>query len=582
MMGLEIHQQLDTRKLFCSCPSIIREDPPDFRVFRELRVAEGEMGEIDRAALFEEKRQRKFVYEGYRDTTCLVELDEEPPGPMNPEALRYAVHIARMLRMKLVDEVHVMRKIVVDGSNTTGFQRTALIGVNGWVEVEGRKVGIKTLCLEEDSARIVGKEGDRVVYRLDRLGIPLVEIATEPVENDPKLIRALAERIGMILRATGYVKRGLGTIRQDLNVSVEGGARVEIKGVQELEILEKAAEYEILRQRRLLEIRDELRKRGASVGEIVDVSNVFKGSKSRIVRDKRVYGIPAPGFQGLLGREVNPGRRFGTELADYARAMGAGGILHSDELPGYGITEEEVEELKKLLGEAFVLVVENKRAAEYVRERMIIAIEGVPEETRAVNPDGTSRFLRPLPGGARMYPETDVPPVKIPGDWIRESLPPYPEEIVRRIAALGIDGERAWRIFRKGYHNLVLRAKNPRLATSLVLNTLVSLKREGVPVERLGESEIEEALEGVGKYYAKEALEDILRVMAEQRVSAKRAAEILGLKYMGKEEVEEVVRELSKRYEGKALLAEAMKALRGKADGRVIAEVVRKLSSRSS
>ena len=575
-MGLEIHQQLDTRKLFCECPSVIREDEPDFRVYRELRVAEGEMGEIDRAALFEEKRRRRFIYEGYRDTTCLVELDEEPPHEINKEALRYAVHIARLLHMELVDEVHVMRKIVVDGSNTTGFQRTALVGVNGWVEVEGRRIGVKTLCLEEDSARIVGKSGDRVVYRLDRLGIPLVEIATEPVENDPKLIRTLAERIGMILRATGYVKRGLGTIRQDLNVSVEGGARVEIKGVQELDILEKAAEYEILRQKNLLEIRDELRRRKASVGEVIEVKGL-EGSESRILRGKKVYGIGAPGFQGIFGREVNPGRRFGTELADYARAMGAGGVIHSDELPGYGITEREVEKIKKQLGEAFVLVVENKRAAEYVRERMLMAINGVPEETRGVNPDGTSRFLRPLPGGARMYPETDVPPVKISPSWLSEPLPPYPEDIVREIVKLGIDGERAWRIFKKGYHRLVMGAKNPRLAASLVLNTLVSLKREGVPVESLSEEKIKEALEGVGRYYAKEALEDVLTVMAEQGVSAEKAAKVLGLEYLEEGEVERVVRELAQRYEGKALMAEAMKNLRGKADGRVIAEAVRKI-----
>ncbi|MDI9645022.1 MAG: Glu-tRNA(Gln) amidotransferase subunit GatE, partial [Candidatus Verstraetearchaeota archaeon] len=245
--GLEIHQQLDTRaKLFCACPTRLVDRDPDFSVLRRLRPTHSEMGQVDRAALFESTRQKDFTYQGHFGSVCLVELDEEPPHELNREAVEVALTVAAMMNMKPVDEIHVMRKIVIDGSNTTGFQRTAKVAFDGWVEVEGKKVSIQSLCLEEDAARKVSESPEGAVYRLDRLGIPLVEVTTGPDITSGEDAERVALAIGRILKATGKMKRGLGTIRQDLNVSVEGGTRVEIKGVQELGAISTVVEYEAL------------------------------------------------------------------------------------------------------------------------------------------------------------------------------------------------------------------------------------------------------------------------------------------------------------------------------------------------
>ncbi|MCX8169808.1 MAG: Glu-tRNA(Gln) amidotransferase subunit GatE, partial [Candidatus Methanomethyliaceae archaeon] len=216
-VGIEIHQQLDTNnKLFCNCPTILREEEPHFVVIRKLRPVASELGEIDQAALFESERQKIFHYQGYVDSICLVELDEEPPHEINRDAVMIALTVAKMLNMIIVDEIHVMRKIVIDGSNTTGFQRTAKIAFDGWIDDEEGRVSIKSLCLEEDSARKISEDPDHVIYRLDRLGIPLIEISTGPDIRSGDQARRVALNLGRILRATGRVKRGLGTIRQDL------------------------------------------------------------------------------------------------------------------------------------------------------------------------------------------------------------------------------------------------------------------------------------------------------------------------------------------------------------------------------
>src|SRR5512136_572566 len=257
--GIEIHQQLNTdEKLFCHCVTLLRDSAEHSgEFFRYLRVTESEMGEIDRAAQEEMKRDRKFQYYTY-DTTCLVENDEEPPAPLNDEALSVCLTVARMFSMTPIRQVHTMRKLVIDGSNTSGFQRTALVALNGTLPNGGE---IETICLEEEAAQRVKDD----IFSLDRLGIPLIEITTSPCMHTPDEVQQVAEYIGMVLRSTGKVKRGLGTIRQDVNISIAKGARVEIKGVQELNLIAEVVRREVLRQQSLLAIRDELKLRGASV-----------------------------------------------------------------------------------------------------------------------------------------------------------------------------------------------------------------------------------------------------------------------------------------------------------------------------
>ena len=279
--GLEIHQQLDSKeKLFCRCPTLIRDiGDSDFEFFRYLRATESEMGEKDRAAVEQTKIRRKYIYKAY-DTTCLIENDEEPPRELNKEALDISLGVAKLFHMKPVDQMHVMRKIVVDGSNTSGFQRTALLASDGYIETSEGRCGIDSLCVEEEAAQKIEEIGDSIIYSLDRLGIPLVEIATAPDIKTPRHAREVAEQIGMILRSTGKVKRGLGTIRQDVNISIARGARVEIKGVQALDLIEDIVRREVERQLNLLFIRQELLERKAFVcEEIYDVTAPVHGYK---------------------------------------------------------------------------------------------------------------------------------------------------------------------------------------------------------------------------------------------------------------------------------------------------------------
>jgi len=260
--GLEIHQQLNTKeKLFCSCPTII-SDKVSKRIIRKLRGVAGETGEIDIAAQYETIKDKTIIYEFDPSYSCLVELDEEPPHLINEEALKIAIILAEYFNMYIPNVLQVMRKTVVDGSNTSGFQRTLLVGVDGKININGKEINIQTLCLEEDSARKIEEDESKIVYRLDRLGIPLIEIATGPDLNSPEEVKKVAEYIGLVLRLTGKVKRGLGTIRQDINISIPGGEKIEIKGAQELKLLPKIVELEIIRQKKLLEWQEEVKKRG--------------------------------------------------------------------------------------------------------------------------------------------------------------------------------------------------------------------------------------------------------------------------------------------------------------------------------
>ncbi len=436
-VGIEIHRQLDTeKKLFCDCPTTMSEEPPSVSFLRRLRPTQSELGQVDPAALFEFQKGRAVIYESDDRTSCLVEMDEEPPKDLNPEAVEISLAASILMHVKPVDEIHVMRKIVIDGSNTTGFQRTCVVALNGLVVVDGKKIPIQQISLEEDAARKTGESGLTVNYRIDRLGIPLIEVSTGPAIASPEETERVAKTIGDILRDTGRVKRGLGTVRQDLNVSIRDGALIEIKGVQELDLLSKAVSYEVSRQLELLGIKDELTSRGIKanhlVDKFIDVSAIFSQTKSKRIREALESGgialaVKLPSFNGLLGRELAPGLRLGTEMASRAKFWGrVGGIFHTDELPAYGISEEEVLSMRRTLDcgehDAAVLVADRKDKAwdalTAVVERAREALIGVPTETRTAVADGTTRYMRPRPGASRMYPETDVPPVPVTQDQL--------------------------------------------------------------------------------------------------------------------------------------------------------------------
>ncbi|WP_247728734.1 Glu-tRNA(Gln) amidotransferase subunit GatE [Halovivax limisalsi] len=602
--GLEIHQQLDTEtKLFCACPTTLREPAESTRRFtRYLHPTRSELGELDEAAVEESRVDREFEYLAY-DTTCLVEADEEPPGELDAEALETVLEIAQLLDMTPVDQAHVMRKLVVDGSNTSGFQRSALIATDGEIQTDAGPVGIEDLMLEEESAQRVEETDEGVRYSLDRLGIPLVEIGTKPDLRTPEQTREAAERIGMLLRSTGKVKRGLGTIRQDVNVSIAEGARVEIKGVQSLDDVDDIVRTEVERQVALVGIADELDSRGAAVDEPRDVTEVFEDTDSGVIRgaidgDGAVYAVRLAGFDGLVGREIAPDRRLGTELSDHAKRHGAGGIFHTDELPAYGITQEEVDALRDAVDagpdDAVALVAADEAVAELAieaaAERAETAIEGVPEETRGANEDGTTRYLRPLPGAARMYPETDVPPVE--PDPSEVPVPELLTEKVERYQAeydldAGLAEQVAYGEYMPLFERVVADGVDPTLAAATLESTLTELRRDDVAVDALSEAHLADALSlAADGEIPTEAVPELLAALAA--APDRTAAEAMDAEDLGgadEDAVREAVAEVVERNEAQVedegmaafsgLMGECMGALRGKADGDLVSEILR-------
>ena len=615
-VGLEVHQQLDTStKLFCRCKPELFKKEPEITFLRRLRPTQSELGQIDPAAYFEFQKGITILYEADGETSCLVEMDEEPPHPLSMEAIEIALTAALMMNATPVDEIHVMRKTVIDGSNTTGFQRTCIIALNGAIKVGGKTVPIQHISLEEDAARKTGEEGTTIRYRIDRLGIPLIEVATAPVINTPKEAGEVALAIGKILRATGKVKRGLGTIRQDLNISIKGGALTEIKGVQELELIPLVVEYEVQRQLNLIKISQELAEAGVRPEnikeEFFDVTVVFQQTSCKVIRKAlerghRVLASKLPGFAGFLKRELMPGVRLGTEMADRARFWGrVGGIFHTDELPAYGITTQEVEALKKAVNaepnDAVVFVAdtpENARdALKAVLERALEALKGVPEETRAANPDGTTRYMRPRPGAARMYPETDIPPIQLTEEYvnsIRQRLPELPEQTLQRlIRNYGLNQKLAQQLMDSEYMELFEEiARENRVAPTTIAafltETLKALKREGTPVEKLADNHIREIFKALGDgEITKEALPEIASWLAKnENRTVKEAVESLGLKVMSRDELEKLVDQImsqnisliekSGQKAFGSIMGMVMREVRGRANAEVVGEIIKR------
>ncbi len=596
--GIEVHQQLEGHKLFCECPTEMREDEPHFSIKRRLRAVVGETGKIDIAAAEETAKGKYYVYEGYHDTTCLVELDESPPNPINKDAFMTALQVSKILEGKFVDGAQVMRKTVVDGSNTSGFQRTCLISRNGVLKTSEGDVKIPTIILEEEACRPIKDEKDRVVFRLDRLGMPLMEIGTDPDIKTPEHAREVAEKLGMLLRSTGKAKRGIGTIRQDVNVSIKEGNRVEVKGFQDIKAIAKLVELEIIRQTNLVEIKKELLKRKArkEEPEIKDVSETVRHSGSKLITKTLqagnvVLGIKLAGFKGLTGKEVQPNRRLGTEFSDRAKVTsGVGGIIHSDELPAYGITDREVEILKKELEcgaeDAFILVADEKersiRALKAVINRAHQAIDGVPMEVRKANQDNTTSYERQMPGAARMYPETDIPPIKITKEMIDAiTLPEMIEDKAKRYEKMGIAKDLAELTAKSPkaelFDSLIEKYKKikPAYIAEIVMTADKTINRqfkiEINPTEEDFEVLFDElSSENISK-------ENVLDILKENKPVSQVIA-----KYhlMSDEQLEKELKKIVDENKGmqfNALIGEAMKKLRGKAAGQKISEMLRKM-----
>lgn len=616
-VGLEIHQQLNVgSKLFCSCPPELFKEEPQITFLRRLRPTQSELGQVDPAAFFEFQKGVKILYEANHKSSCLVEMDEEPPHPLNVDAVEVVLTASLMMNMQPVDEVHVMRKTVIDGSNTTGFQRTSIIALDGWIKVGEKTIPMQASSLEEDAARKTGTQDDgkTIRYRIDRLGIPLIEVATAPVIYSPMEAQEVAFAIGRILRDTGKVMRGLGTIRQDLNVSIPNGALIEIKGVQELELISTVVEYEVQRQLGLISVKEELIKRGVTAEalkqDFVDVTGIFKETKSKVIRKAidrklKVMAVKLPGFVGLLKRELMPNFRVGTELSDRAKFWGrVGGIFHTDEMPNYGITPEEVEAVRKAVaageGDAVVFVADTAEnvvdALKAVVERAQEALVGVPAETRTAKDDGTTRYMRPRPGAARMYPETDIPAQQITQELVEKVRANLPEPAEKKLARLmkqyGLNEKLAKQLIDSEYgllfeETLKIIGVSASTVAVFLTETIKALKREGIPVENVDDRQIKMIFKAVAKgEMTKEALGDVYSWLAKNEgKSLQDAITALGLKMFTEADLTPIIDRviaankavIEKQGKGAfgMLMGAVMKEVRGKANPELVSKILK-------
>lgn len=605
-MGLEIHQQLNTQhKLFCPCKTELIDDEHNELIRRNLRPTQSELGEIDRAALQESLRNLNFQYEAYNYNTCLVETDDEPPHSLNEEALEISITIAALMNMHIVDEFHTMRKQVIDGSNTGGFQRTGLVATDGYLDTPYGRVAIESLGLEEDAARRIETTDDYTEFRLDRLGIPLAEITTDPSMHHPEQVREVAYMIGQVLRSTN-VKRGLGTIRQDLNISISEGARVEIKGVQNLDLMSTIVENEVTRQLNLIDIKKELNERNAEVlEEIHDLDELFENTESKILKSaESIKAVVLKGFDGLIGREVQPGRRFGTEIASYAKKRGVSGIFHSDELPAYGITQEEVDKVSEFLDigpeDAFIIVAHDEdiaiSALEEVKRRANLGFEGVLEETRKSLDDGNTEYMRPLPTANRMYLETDIPLFKITDEVvepIKNNLPELPDVKKERIIneynlSEDLANQLVKRLEADVFEEILSDVDvNPTPVASLLAYDLREIKREGYNINILTTQHFKDLFQLLadGKI-AKDSVTKLATAIIESpEEDVTTIAESNNLTLLSEDEVCEIIANIVAKNENMVkerqmgamgpLMGMSMKELKGKADGSLVNKIVK-------
>ncbi len=462
--GIECHQQLESHKLFCSCPSLVN-DPNKIsnKIKRKLRAAAGELGEVDIAALHEIKKGKEFIYETKDTSSCLLELDECPPYEINQEALDITLEIALLFRANIVDEIYVMRKIVIDGSNTTGFQRTMLVATDGYINTSKGRVNIPTIYLEEEAAKKLIEYESNIEYSLDRLGVPMIEIDTDASIKDPEYAKEVASIIGMILRSTEKVKRGIGSIRQDVNLSILGKARIEIKGFQDLRYMPKVIDGEILRLSKLKDIKSEVRK---------------------------------------------------------------------------------------------------------------------------ANVDGTTEYLRPLPGAARLYPETDIAPIRITREKL--ALIKLPELIVEKALEIEkkycITADQAYNIIKDNYTELFVEIadKIKKEYSSFLAESILSipkeLRRKYKIIYKINKKLFKDVFEAfnLGKISKNSILEIFLEDAKGKKVN------LNDYRVIDEKELERVIRDIIKGKKDlgyNAIIGLVMERYKNRVDGRKAAEIINKILS---
>ena len=614
-VGLEIHQQLSTnKKLFCNC-SPKETDEFTAKFSRKLRASKSELGEYDPAAIFENIKSKKMIYYTNPNSCCLVEQDEEPPHDLDSDAKNIALLIASSLKSNIFSEIYPMRKMVIDGSNTSGFQRTMMISQGGYLEADGQKIGVQSICLEEDAAKLLADRETERDYSLERLGIPLVEIALEPVSASPSEIRKIALTMGRLLRTTKKVTRGIGSIRQDVNVSVSGSGIVEVKGVQQLDQLEKVVEYEAKRQHGLLLISEKLKKlkleKISRQEDVFDITEFMKNCKSEIIqkslKDKSIIRvIKIKKFSGMFSYSPYEAIRLGKEIGQLVRFFGIGGVFHSDELPNYGIGDSDIEKIKKLLAnsenDGFIIIAGENSKIDFAINSIINRIEqakqGVPAETRLATQTGETIYLRPRPGASRMYPETDIPPIIVTDNEINFAKKNIPRSWDESLSVIQkkyeLKPQLAEQIFDSEYLELfekicIDKNSSPNFVASILCSTITNLERRDLDASLLKSEEIIKSFEFLNQgKITKESIEIIFeQIMSGKTQSVEEAIQKTSMVSLSEDELEEicntVINDNSAIIDAQGLRAigplmgSVMKSIRGKASGEKVNLLLQKM-----
>ena len=605
--GLEIHQQLLTaKKLFCRCPAGRYSRKYDAEILRHMRPTLSELGEYDGTALMEFKTKKEIIYRINRETVCTYEMDDTPPFMIDEEALDIALEVGLLYDCKMIDELHIARKQYLDGSIPTGFQRTTIVGVDGKIPYKGRDIRIVQLGLEEDACREVSDVGHRRVYLTDRLGMSLIETVTAPDMRTPSEVADVAQILRRLVRSTGRMRTGIGAAREDVNVSVTGGTRIEIKGVPRIPRIPRLTHNEAMRQWNLLRLKDELARRGvvtdtfaASTEDVTKVlrRTLYQPIQSAVAAGQTVHGVRLAGFKDLLRWQTQPDTVFSREISDRVRVIACLTVLpniaHSDSL-GETLASAEWTGVRKALGaglnDTAVVVwgpaADAKLGAQEIIARAREATIGIPSETRQALGDGTNGFERILPGPDRMYPDTDLPPKRIEPERlerVRASLPPrlltresryrdlgVPEDLVARLAA-----SPAAPLFERAVAEWGVK---PALAAVVLVQYPRRLKKRGLPVERLEPAALEAVLRALGgrRLFKEGVLPLLERVLS----SGATVAEALPAAADG-EGIEAGIREAASAVKGMRFRREPARALkamgllmtslRGRADGAELA-----------
>ena len=616
--GLEVHQQLLTKhKLFCRCPAGLYTETHDGEVLRHMRPTLSELGEYDGTALMEFKTKKEIVYLLNRLNVCTYEMDDTPPFLVNQEAIDASIELCLMMGMDIIDEIHIARKQYLDGSIPTGFQRTAIIGVNGVLPFHGRNLTITHVSVEEDSCREVRDKGHQIVWRTDRLGMPLTETVTGPELVTPQEVRDAILLCGMTARSTGRVRTGIGASRQDVNVSVRGGDRCEIKGVPRAGYAVKLVHNEGIRQYNLLKLRDELHRRGLTTRESIrvqpfDVSDICMDLDLGFMRRAlkaggKVFAVKVDGVAGLALHPTQPDTTFLDELSGRIRVIAcldeAPIVISGALMPEFPNKHRVLERLRKRVqlkeNDDFFIVFgpegDCRTAAEEIRLRFADATQGVPKETRQALTGGFTTFERILPGPDRMYPDTDSPPTRVTEDrvaMLKARLKPAPWKRIERYMGWRVPEETCQYLIRRGGAEILDAVIEKTGVDGLVAAIEIgqrskALKRAGIPVERLG------VAEWVGIFdlftdgrIPREAIPMIAAGVAKHGLTAEAAAKAAGVAIQSRERWMEQVDHLTMEgYQGEKvdtqakrlrfLAGRAMEQLLGKAPAKDVADYLR-------